>query len=87
MHACALSNAVVWYVQGMQQFARLRVLSAADNLLPDITCLEVLAACPNLQVGPTCGIAGAAAPAGMQLQAVYLRIQHRTAVIRNASTN
>lgn len=37
-------------VQGVQQFARLRVLSAADNLLPDISCLEVLAACPNLQV-------------------------------------
>lgn len=36
--------------QGLQQFSRLRVLSAADNLLPDIGCLEVLTACPHLQV-------------------------------------
>lgn len=40
----------------MQQFARLRVLSAADNLLPDISCLEVLTACPHLQV--TAGATG-----------------------------
>jgi hypothetical protein len=37
-------------LQGIQQFQRLRVLSAADNLLPDLSCLEVLTECPGLQV-------------------------------------
>lgn len=37
-------------LQGIEQFQRLRVLSAADNLLPDLSCLEVLTTCPNLQV-------------------------------------
>jgi hypothetical protein len=37
-------------LQGIEQFQRLRVLSAADNLLPDISCLEILTVCPNLQV-------------------------------------
>jgi len=46
------SHCSVWFdMQGVQQFTCLRVLSAADNLLPDISCLDVLSACPNLQVG------------------------------------
>ncbi|WIA22151.1 hypothetical protein OEZ85_004487 [Tetradesmus obliquus] len=35
---------------GIQQFPFLRVLSASDNLLEDIEQLQVLEACPNLQV-------------------------------------
>lgn len=37
---------------GIQQFPFLRVLSASDNLLEDIEQLQVLEACPNLQVMP-----------------------------------
>lgn len=35
---------------GIEQFPNLRVLNASDNLLEDIEGLQVLAACPNLQV-------------------------------------
>lgn len=38
-------------LQGVQQFGRLRVLSAADNLLADMHALQPLAACAaSLQV-------------------------------------